>query len=75
MKTIDDALELLRARARDLRTIAARGPFGHLSEGAKIALKQAEELGRIANEIDRRAKQARKIEPHGCPNRRAQGER
>ncbi len=64
---IDQAVEFLRARARELR-VGANVPGD--SEGKKNALKTAEELGRCANEIERRANRNRE-DGHGEPEEEA----
>ena len=50
--TIDDVLSMMRQRADDLRAVANRMAN---TEGARDRLKAAEEIGRLANEIERKA--------------------
>ena len=47
--TIDDVLSMMRQRADDLRAVANRMPK---TDGARERLKAAEEIGRLANEIE-----------------------
>jgi hypothetical protein len=51
-----EAIDRLRARASELRDFANTAPG---SEGAVRALKTAEELGRIANQLEQRQRTKR----------------
>lgn len=48
--TIDDVLHMMRRRADELRAVANRMPN---TSGGRERLKAAEEIGRLANEIER----------------------
>jgi hypothetical protein len=49
--TIVDVLHMMRQRAADLRTVANTMPN---TSGGRERLKAAEEIGRLANEIERK---------------------
>ncbi len=49
--TIDDVLDMMRKRATELRGVANTMPN---TQGARERLKAAEEIGRLANEIERK---------------------